>query len=106
LDETAHMLERDVYRRLRPGNQGHNREWKRRCRGMAARVRHLRAQAAEPGGTTQEILQQEVIDLLVGIATGEWGDVPTDSPNPANGHRDGSSTVLSSVPKKFTAAGA
>jgi hypothetical protein len=83
LGETARLLERDVYRRLRPGTLRDNREWKRRCRGMAAHVRRLSAQAAAPGGTTQEGLQQEVLDVLVPIATGEWNNVPTEPPTPS-----------------------
>jgi hypothetical protein len=50
---------------------------------MAAHVRRLRAQTAAPGGTTQDALQQEILDILVPIATGEWSDVRTEPPPPS-----------------------
>jgi|GEM_PF-3466407 len=83
LSETIRLLERDVYRCLRPGNLRDNREWKRRCRGMAAHVRRLSAQPAAPGGATQEALQQEILAVLVPVATGEWKEVPTELPPPS-----------------------
>jgi hypothetical protein len=83
LGETARLLEGAVYRRLRPGTLRGNREWKRHCQGMAAHVRRLSARTAAPCGATQEVLQQEIINVLVPLATGEWKDVPTDPPAPS-----------------------